>query len=345
MTDLSLFDYPLPSELIAQRPAPTRDGARLMTLDRATGGIAHKSFVDLPDLLRPDDLLVLNTTQVIPARLRAKRATGGAVELLLARRIGDGAYEAMARPMARLNEGERLTVGDDIPVVFARRLDGGLCLIRFGDDETAVRAARTVGDVPLPPYIRRPQGRADDDDRERYQTLFADQPGSCAAPTAGLHFTQAILDRIGARGIERATVTLHVGPGTFRPVSVADIEEHRMDAENYEISEAAAEAVNAAKRAGRRIVAVGSTATRALESAADATGIVRPGANETRLYITPGYRFRVVDGIVTNFHLPKSTLLILVAAFAGREATLAAYEAAVREKYRFFSYGDAMFIA
>lgn len=343
MTDISQFNYHLPESLIAQRPAPKRDDSRLMRLERATGAVSHHRFAGLPGLLRPGDTLVVNDTKVFWARLRAKRHSGGAVELLLVRDLGGGAWEAMIRGLARLRPGEQMAVGAGA-VTLVEKLEGGFGRVAFASPQEAARIIETSGEVPLPPYIHRPGGAVDTEDRVRYQTVFAREPGSCAAPTAGLHFTETLLETIRARGVEVASVTLHVGPGTFKPVTAEQAEDHVMDAEPYLVDEAAARAVNRAKDEGRRVVAVGTTVTRTLESAADERGRLRPGAGETRLFITPGYTFRAVDAMVTNFHLPRSTLLMLVCAFAGRDAVMRAYEEAVREGYRFYSYGDAMLI-
>lgn len=344
MTGINLFDYDLPEELIAQRPAPRREESRLMALDRRTGAVTHATFGAFPGLLKEGDLLVINTTKVFAARLAARRSSGGSVEILLTRRRGEAAFEAMVRGLAKVRPGEALIVGDG-EVTLVEKLPESKAVVDFGSGAKAERLIEKFGGVPLPPYIRREYGVGDEADRERYQTVFAREPGSCAAPTAGLHFTDAILDEIKSKGVEVAEVTLHVGPGTFRPVKAETIEDHVMDAEPYDIPRKTSDAINCAKAGGRRVAAVGSTVTRAIESAATADGCVRPGPGETSLYITPGFRFLITDAMLTNFHLPKSTLLILVSAFAGREAVMKAYEEAVREKYRFFSYGDAMFVA
>lgn len=344
MTDINFFDYALPEELIAQRPAPRREESRLMTLDRHTGEIGHESFGAFPAHLREGDLLVINTTKVFAARLAAKRSSGASVEILLTRRRGEAAFEAMVRGLAKVRPGETLIAGDG-EVTLIEKLPEGKALVDFGSGANAERLIEKFGGVPLPPYIRREGGVGDEADRERYQTVFARQTGSCAAPTAGLHFTDAILDEIKSKGVEVAEVTLHVGPGTFRPVKTEAIEDHVMDAEPFEVPRETSDAINCAKAGGRRVVAVGSTVTRTIESAATADGYVRTGPGETSLYITPGFRFLITDAMLTNFHLPKSTLLILVSAFAGRDKIMKAYEEAVREKYRFFSYGDAIFIS
>jgi S-adenosylmethionine:tRNA ribosyltransferase-isomerase len=343
--DVSLFDYELPSELIAQEPAEPRDASRLLALDRATGAWADHGFSELPELLRTGDCVVANRSRVIPARLLGTAAEGGGpVELLLLRPVGDGRWEAMVRPGRRCRVGARVD------------LAGGAArahVVGEGSEGTRVVAIEAPWPVrellerhglpPLPPYI----GRHDapkPEDRERYQTVYARDDGSVAAPTAGLHFTPELLARLERRGIAVHYLTLHVGPGTFRPLRGDRIEEHRLEAEPVDIPESTAAAIETAAREGRRVVAVGTTTTRALEWAAAADGRVRAGAGPADLFIRPGHRFRVVDALVTNFHLPRSSLLVLVSAFAGREAVLAAYRHAVETRYRFYSYGDAMLI-
>lgn len=345
---IGLFDYDLPPELIAQQPLPERDASRLLVLDRATGAVRHRAFRDLPDLLNPGDLLVVNRSRVLPARLLGRRVQGGAAEVLLVRAHPDdeGLWDALVRPGRRLRPGDVIEVAEDLSVRIETasgqgREPGPLRTVRLlaRDGDVAATLERH-GHVPLPPYIRRPDAP---EDRQRYQTVYAREAGSVAAPTAGLHFTSALLEALRQRGIGQAEVVLHVGPGTFRPVEVENVADHRVDPEAFVIPPETAEAVAQAKARGGRVVAVGTTATRTLETAADARA---PGsdAGETALVIVPGHRFRVVDGLVTNFHLPRSSLLLLVAAFAGREPVLAAYEEAVRERYRFYSYGDAMLI-
>jgi S-adenosylmethionine:tRNA ribosyltransferase-isomerase len=337
------FSFDLPPELIAQNAGP-RGGSRLLVMH--TGGtIEHRSFDSFPDLVGPGDVVVLNDTAVFPARLFAapKGNMKNPIELFLTRRVAPLTWEAMARPLRRLRAGDALSVGDIRVMVVERTDDGVVVQFELPGEEEFWKAMEQLGQTPLPPYIHREQPM--EGDRERYQTVYADRRGAVAAPTAGLHFTREILDRVRARGAEIAQVTLHVGGGTFKPVKVDDLSEHRMDAEWYEIPEPAALAISEAKREGRRIVAIGTTSVRALESAAVAgEGAVRAGTGETRLFITPGFEFRVVDGLLTNFHLPESTLLMLVSAFAGRESVRHAYEEAIRERYRFYSYGDAMFI-
>jgi len=346
MTSVDLYDYHLPERLIAQRPAAKREDSRLMTMNRSTGAIGHQTFGAFPNLLCEGDLLVLNRTKVFPARLPARRATGAKLEVLLVHEREPGLWEAMVRGLGKMKKDERFYVGDG-GAQLAGKLDGGLALVRFAPEVDVARLIERFGTVPLPPYIRRESGQADDADVDRYQTVFAKQSGSSAAPTAGLHFTGEILGALRRKGVFIAEVLLHTGPGTFRPVKTQAIEDHVMDAEYYEISPDVADAINAAKREGRRVVAVGSTVTRALETAAGdegAAGRVTPGSGRTALYIAPGFVFRAVDALLTNFHLPRSTLLILVSAFAGRELVMKAYEAAIGAEYRFYSYGDAMFL-
>ena len=321
-----------------------------MTLDRRSGAIAHHQFAELPSLLRPGDLLVVNDTRVFPARLIGTRLPGGgAAECFLVRPAGEpDTWIALVHPGQRLREGSRMRFTGDGRVLNAEVLGShfhGRRTVRlWTDDATSVREAiDAIGHMPLPPYIKRADAASD---RDRYQTIYARERGSIAAPTAGLHFTPQIMQAVDARGVERATVTLHVGYGTFQPVRVDRVEDHRVDAEHYEVSQVTADALTRAKREGRRIIAVGTTTTRTLESlevAAD--GTVAPGTGETSLFIYPGFDFKLVTGLITNFHLPRSSLLMLVAAFAGRERILDAYQAAIRERYRFYSYGDAMLIA
>lgn len=343
MFPLNLFDYHLPERLIAQQPAPRRDGSRLMIVDRATKNVVHSTFTNFPSALNDGDVLAINTTRVIPARLLAKRKSGGAVEILLARKAGVARWIAVTGRAQKVKPGEALIVGDGT-IIFEGSAGAGMAHVSFSSEEEMGRIIKNHGIVPLPPYIQRKDGVTGADDVERYQTVFASKDGSCAAPTAGLHFTEKVLDEIRRKGVIVAPVILHVGPGTFKPVKTEDIDGHVMDPEPFEIPESSAQAVTLAKKEGRRVIAVGSTVTRCLESVADETGAVRPCSGETALFIKPSYRFKVVDAMLTNFHLPKSTLLILVCAFAGRELALSAYEEAVKEEYRFFSYGDAMFI-
>jgi S-adenosylmethionine:tRNA ribosyltransferase-isomerase len=355
---LSDFDYELPPERIAQEPARPRDASRVLVMDRATGALSHHHFYDLPDLLAPDDLLVLNDTRVIPAAFTARRATGARIGGCFLRVLDGGGWEVLLAGRGRIRRGETLALVDAAGLPHAEialedRGERGVWRVRPPEGADAMAILALVGRPPLPPYIRR-EGAADargPSDREDYQTVFARRDGAVAAPTAGLHFTPRVLDGLDARGIERVAVTLHVGLGTFQPVRVDRLADHTMHEEYAEISPEAAEQINRARAAGRRIVAVGTTSVRALESAAEtaeATGQGGPVCavrQWTRLFIRPPYRFRAVDAMITNFHLPRTTLLVLVSAFAGREKILAAYAEAIRAGYRFYSYGDAMLIS
>lgn len=336
------FEFELPQELIAQTPPAERDASRLMVLDAGTGAIEHRLFRDITEYLRPGDVLVVNDTRVYPARLTGvKEQGGGKAEALLVREHGGGLFTALMK--GRLKAGARVTFAEGLSAVVEKDLGGGMKRIRFADAPGLADALERVGRMPLPPYIDQ-SAREEAEDRERYQTVYARAKGAVAAPTAGLHFTPELLARIKDMGVEVASVTLHVGIGTFMPVRVDTVEEHRMHSEEYEVTPDAADAVNRAKADGGRVVAVGTTSARTLESATDDAGRLMPGASATEIFIYPGYRFRSVDALITNFHLPRSTLLMLVSAFAGRQRTLAAYREAVREGYRFYSYGDAMFI-
>ena len=357
---LSSYDYPLPPELVAQEPLAERDQSRLLVLDRGSGALQHRTFAELPDLLRPGDLLVTNRSRVFPARLLGRRPQGGRAEILLVRRREDGLWDAMLRPGRRLRAGMlvdvapglKVRVEPDVPTSSEQKpspkeVPGGaenvlrrvrLLADGMSDDEALERH----GHPPLPPYIHREDRPSD---RDRYQTVYAREPGSVAAPTAGLHFTPGLLARLEARGVERTELVLHVGPGTFRPVEVSDVRDHRVEPERYVVPVEAAAALARARVRGARVVAVGTTVTRALETATDEAGRLCAGPGETTLVIVPGYAFRAVNALVTNFHLPGSSLLLLACAFAGRERLLAAYGEAVRERYRFYSYGDAMLIA
>jgi S-adenosylmethionine:tRNA ribosyltransferase-isomerase len=331
------FDFELPRQLIADHPVEPRDRARLLLVGPA---LEDRAIRDLPALLRPGDLLVVNDTRVIPARLTGTRGAAK-VEVTLHRDVGGGAWRAFAKGAKRLKPGDRIAFGEDFAATVGAKHDEGDVTLRFDaeGDDFRTRLAR-FGRMPLPPYIKRPAG-GDTRDLADYQTMFAAKDGAVAAPTAGLHFTAPLLAALDARGIARLTVTLHVGAGTFLPVKVADTADHRMHGETGFIDAAAAERINAARASGGRIVAVGTTSLRLLESAADASGRVAPFAGETALFITPGYRFRAVDLLLTNFHLPRSTLFMLVAAFAGLERMKSAYAHAIDAGYRFFSYGDA----
>ena len=349
--NVSEFDFDLPDELIAQEPAAVRGASRLMAIDRASGRINHLNFNDLPSLLRAGDLLVVNDTRVFPARLIGTRLPGGgAAECFLIRPASEAdTWIALVHPGQRLREGSRMIFTGPSGAVLHAEIVGshfhGRRTVRlWTDNASPVRdAIDALGHVPLPPYIKRPDSISD---RDRYQTVYARERGSIAAPTAGLHFTPAILDALRDKGVERASITLHVGYGTFQPIRVDTVDQHEMDAEQYDVSEAAAASLSKAKREGRRIIAVGTTTTRTLESLTIAPdGTVSPGSGETALFIHPGHAFGLVSGLITNFHLPKSSLLMLVSAFARRDMILAAYREAVANRYRFYSYGDAMFIA
>jgi S-adenosylmethionine:tRNA ribosyltransferase-isomerase len=336
------FDYELPEELIAQQ-AVNRGESRLLVLDRHDGAVHHLGIRDLPRWLEPGDLMLLNDTRVIAARIEARRQTGRRFEILLLEDMGGGLWEALMRPTARARVGEALSLADGGVVVPEDNLGEGVWRLCF-EPPMDVERLESVGEAPLPPYIRRPDG-ATPEDRERYQTVYAAEPGAVAAPTAGLHFDDALLDEVRARGVEIASVTLHVGIGTFRPVSVDLVADHRMHSERYAFSEAAAETVNEALFGRRRVVSVGTTSVRALEGElAAGGGLVRPGWRATDIFITPGFDFQGTGAMLTNFHLPRSTLLMMVSAFAGRERMLEVYAEAVRQRYRFFSYGDAMLI-
>lgn len=333
------FRFELPPELIAQHPAATRSASRLLHL--AADGPHDRAVTDLPGLLRADDLLVFNDTRVIKARLFGKKATGGRVEILVERLLGEHEVLAQLGVSKTPRPGSWISLDDDAARVEVLGRDDAFFRLRLEGEDGWLDLLERVGRLPLPPYIRHAPEAEDD---ARYQTVFAREPGAVAAPTAGLHFDEALLAALRARGVQTATLTLHVGAGTFQPVRVDDLSEHRMHAERYHVPAALAVQVAATRAAGGRVVAVGTTSVRALESATDEQGVVRAGEGETRIFITPGYRFRAVDLLFTNFHLPESTLLMLVCAFGGRERLLAAYRHAVAQGYRFFSYGDAMLI-
>ena len=346
------FDYPLPPTLIAQEPLADRAASRLLVLDRVSATIRHAHFVDVVDLIAPRDVLVVNASRVLPARLRGWRGVagggpggrgerGGPAELLLVRELPDGSWLAMGHPGGKLKPGRRITFGDDAVVEIVEMLGGGLRRVRFVGSLDAAGTLAKHGEVPLPPYIRRAPRP---EDRTRYQTVYAAHDGSVAAPTAGLHFTADLLRRLAERGTALATLDLHVGPGTFKPVVGEDLARHRMHPERYEIGPEAAACINARRAAGGRVWAVGTTAVRTLETVAEADGTVRAGAGETSLFIYPPYAFHAVDRLLTNFHLPRSTLLMLVCAFGGFEPVMRAYREAVDRGYRFLSYGDAMAI-
>jgi S-adenosylmethionine:tRNA ribosyltransferase-isomerase len=352
---LSDFDYELPPELIAQEPATQRDAARLMVLERPTGRIQHRCFSDLPEYLRSGDLLIVNDTKVIPARLYGVFEDSKRVEILLVRPIGDSTWEALVKPAKPARVGRRLILAfGHLEVTVEAQGIHGRRILRLPADADLRAILHSYGVMPLPPYIRRetpshgPRSGTDSGDRgsdlERYQTVYAQEEGAVAAPTAGLHFTPGLLDRIRERGVLVHPVTLHVGPGSFQPVKVEAVSRHRMDPEHYTIPAETAHAIRAAKEEGRRVIAVGTTSVRTLEHSASRNEVVRAEAAEADLFITPGYGFQVVDALITNFHLPRSTLLMLVAAFAGLELIRRAYAEAIAERYRFYSYGDAMLI-
>lgn len=333
------YDYDLPEELIAQTPLSNRSESRLMVLDRKTKSYEHKRFSDIIDYLDENDVLVLNDTKVIPARLYGNKTdTNALIEVLLLKDLGDNIWEALARPQRRVKIGTIISFGDGrLKAKCIEKADMGICKFELIYDGILVEILDSLGEMPLPPYIHEKLN-----DKDRYQTVYAKNPGSAAAPTAGLHFTPELLEKIKNKGIEIVYVTLHVGLGTFRPVEEDDLTNHVMHSEYYEISKEAADKLNEAKAKGKRIVAVGTTSTRTLESAYD-NGFKECCAN-TSIFIYPGYKFKAIDAQITNFHLPKSTLIMLISALAGREFVLEAYKEAVNEKYRFFSFGDAMFI-
>lgn len=332
------FDYELPQELIAQHPMEPRDHSRLLVVDKKTGEIEHKHFYDLVNYLKPGDVLVFNDTRVIPARLHGTKDTGAHVEVFLLTRRDATDWEVLVRPGKKLQVGAKINFSDELSCEVIEHTDFGGRVVRFKYDGIFEEILDRLGETPLPPYITAPL-----EDKERYQTVYNRERGSAAAPTAGLHFTKELLQKIKEIGCEEVFVTLHVGLGTFRPVSEAKIEDHKMHKEFYTVSQEAADAVNKAKAEGRRIIAVGTTAVRTLE-AAGADGQLHAGSSWTNIFIYPGYKFRLVDDLVTNFHLPQSTLLMLVSTLSTREIMLRTYKKAVEEKYRFFSFGDAMFI-
>jgi S-adenosylmethionine:tRNA ribosyltransferase-isomerase len=342
------FDYVLPPELIAQYPLESRDKCRLLCLGRRTGAVSDRIFKDLPDLVWPGDLLVFNDTRVLPARIFCHKKTGGAAELLLTDPLGNGQWKALVRPGRGMIPGAVLALDKDpaVSIEIVSVLDDGTRIVAIASQSTDSLEAviHRHGVMALPHYIKR---SAETVDNETYQTIYARREGAVASPTAGLHFTKALMEDLGARGVETAFVTLHVGIGTFRPVKVDDPEKHHMHRERYEVNQETADRIEETKKAGGRVIAVGTTVVRVLEhcAAADETGLLKPSSGDTDIFILPGYQFRVIDGVITNFHVPRSTLLMLVSAFAGRDAVLAAYRHAVEKKYRFFSYGDAMLIA
>lgn len=335
------FDFQLPEELIAQTPLERRDASRLLTLDRESGAVGHHHFYDLPRFLRPGDCLVLNDSRVLPARLIGHRPTGGACEVLLLVDKGGDLWECLVRPGRKLKPGAQVIFGDgQLTATVEEELNDGKRTVRFHYQGIFLEILEQLGRMPLPPYIK-----AELQDQERYQTVYSRVVGSAAAPTAGLHFTPELLEQVGEMGVKVCYVTLHVGLGTFRPVKAEEITDHEMHSEFCQISQETADIINETKRNGGRVICVGTTSCRTVESFAAEDGTMSERSGWTSIFIYPGYKFKVLDALITNFHLPQSTLIMLVSALAGREHVLAAYEEAVREKYRFFSFGDAMFIS
>lgn len=333
------FYYDLPEELIAQTPAEPRDSSRLLVYNRATDTVEHRIFRDVIDYLKKGDVLVVNKTKVLPARMYAHTANGGAVEVLLLKRLDKDKWEVLVKPGRKCTVGKKLTVSDELSLIVEDVTPTGERIVKFIYDGIFEEILDRVGNMPLPPYIKQKL-----EDKQRYQTVYAKTDGSAAAPTAGLHFTPELLQSLRDKGVEVAEVLLHVGLGTFRPVKEEVITDHKMHSEYYEVDETAADIINRAKREGRRIIAVGTTSVRTLESVADEKGYLKPCSGNTEIFIYPPYKFRCVDALITNFHLPESTLIMLVSALADRQKILSLYELAVAEKYRFFSFGDAMMI-
>ncbi|MBM4332242.1 MAG: tRNA preQ1(34) S-adenosylmethionine ribosyltransferase-isomerase QueA [Deltaproteobacteria bacterium] len=365
--NLQDFDYHLPRRLIAQHPLDKRDHSRLMVLSRRTGAIEHRIFTDLPEYLEPGDVLAINETKVLPVRLIGKKQSGGKVELILVRKIGRdeegerfhevlnrdpgeneehaSEWECLVKNSGRLREHTLLIISDNLQGEFRKRVPSGLWRVRLKSEGNLEKKLREIGFPPLPPYIRRNGDRKmRDQDLQRYQTVYAREEGAIAAPTAGLHFTESLLDEIRGKGVSIFPLILHVGVGTFLPVKQKEVEKHRLEPEFFNIPPKTAQAVNQARASGKRVVAVGTTVTRALESGVDAGGKIRAKRGETSLFVIPGFTFRAVDGLITNFHLPRSTLMMLVSALGGKEFIMAAYQEAVKKNYRFYSYGDAMLI-
>ncbi len=340
MIKTSDFDYFLPEELIAQTPIEPRDASRLLVYDRDTGEVFHRHFRDVKDFLRAGDVLVRNNTKVLPARLFASTEHGGRVEILLLKRLNLTEWEVLVKPGKKCRTGTKLSVSDELSLVIIGTFpETGSRRVKFIYDGVFEDIISRIGEMPLPPYIKEKLK-----DKNRYQTVYAKTDGSAAAPTAGLHFTESLLSELKAKGVIVVDILLHVGLGTFRPVKEENVEKHHMHSEYYEIDDFAAETVNRAKKEGRRVFAVGTTSVRALESAADGKGFIRPVKADTQIFLYPPYKFKCVDGLITNFHLPKSTLIMLVSCLTGREKILELYKTAVAERYRFFSFGDSMMI-
>lgn len=343
---LSEFDYELPEELIAQFPAQKRDYSKLLVLDKSSGERQHKHFYDIVDFLDENDVLVLNNTRVIPARLFAKKTTGANIEIFLLKEVKAQHWEVLLRPAKRVKVGDVLAISEDLSVELVEKYEDGKSLVKLLYQGNIFEILDKVGKIPLPPYIERKM--TDDDfaklDYERYQTVYAKNKGSVAAPTAGLHFTEEILEKLKNKGVQVCYVTLNVGLGTFKPVNAENIEDHKMDNEAFEVSEETAKIISDGMSAGKRIVAVGTTSTRTLETVFQKYGEIKAVKDSSEMFIYPGYEFKVVDALITNFHLPKSTLIMLVSALAGKENIFAAYKNAIENKYRFYSYGDCMFI-
>ena len=337
---VSDFDYYLPEDLIAQTPIKKRDDSRMLVLNRNENKIEHRHFFDCIDYLNPGDVLVINDTKVIPARLFGEKAdTGRNIEVFLLKRKNYTDWQALLRPGKKVRIGDKIKFSDDLTAVILEKLPDGVAYIRFEFDGIFEEILLRLGNVPLPPYIKKELN-----DSNRYQTIYAEHDGSCAAPTAGLHFTNELMDRIKEKGVDIVPVLLHVGLGTFRPVKTENVEEHKMHSEYFSVEEESAIRINKAKSNGGRVIAVGTTSVRVLESCCDQDGYINPISGDTDIFIYPGYKFKAVDSLITNFHLPKSTLLMLVSAFAGRERILDAYNEAVENRYRFFSFGDSMLI-
>ena len=339
MLKTSDFNYDLPKELIAQTPVYPRDSSRLMVYDRATDEVRHEHFYDLTKHLKKGDLLVVNNTKVLPARMYSYTEHGGKVEILLLKRINLTDWEVMVKPGKKAKEGVTLVVSEELSLTVNSRTESGGRIVTFHFDGVFEDIISRLGEMPLPPYIHEKLK-----DQDRYQTVYAKEPGSAAAPTAGLHFTPELIEKLKTQGVEFAEIELQVGLGTFRPVKVENVLEHKMHTERYRVPETAAEKINAAKREGRRVIAVGTTSVRTLETVADENGFVKPCSGETSIFIYPPYKFKCVDALITNFHLPESTLIMLVASLVGKDKILELYNLAVKERYRFFSFGDAMLL-